>query len=283
MVHSIFAERLLDLGGELAGRLQNEGARHPGPGASALQHGQHRQGKGGCLAGARLGDPQDVAAFKGVGNGLFLNRRRRVVARRFDGFEHFLAQAEFAKFHLFSLARTPRVRCFVIWGPRWTASMCRRILARKPRAAPEPSFALGETPHRTNQQKVKSTRAIRVCQVVAVRRDVAVCASPCVRRNAGRRMRESFDGWRQTIRPPRGRDSRQRSTLCLEGARRSGGALGRHRARQRDPAIDMACGARRTHRPVPAICGGRGITNEIIELGARQERAARVLWSVLVH
>jgi hypothetical protein len=34
-----------------------------------------------------------------------------------------------------------------------------RILARKLRAAPEHSFALGENCHRTNQQKVKSTRA----------------------------------------------------------------------------------------------------------------------------
>jgi hypothetical protein len=37
----------------------------------------------------------------------------------------------------------PRIRWFVIWGPWWTASMRSRVPARKPRAAPEPSFALG--------------------------------------------------------------------------------------------------------------------------------------------
>jgi hypothetical protein len=76
--------------------------------------------------------------------------------------------------------------------------MSLRILARELRAALEPLFALGKPPHRSNRQKVKSTRPFRVCQVVAVRWDVAVCARPCVLRNAGRRlsrMRESFDGW----------------------------------------------------------------------------------------
>src|ERR1700678_2561228 len=82
----------------------------------------------------------------------------------------------------------PRIRCFVIWEPRWTASMSWRILARTVRAAPEPSFALGPSPHRSNRRKVKSTRAFRVCQVVAVWWDVAVCARPCVLRNAGRRL-----------------------------------------------------------------------------------------------
>ena len=80
MVDAVFAERLFDLGGELARRLQNEGARHAGAGAAALQHRQHRQGEGGCLAGPGLGDAQDVAALQGVGNGLFLDRRRRVIA-----------------------------------------------------------------------------------------------------------------------------------------------------------------------------------------------------------
>ena len=145
VVDAVFGEGLFDLRGELARRLQNEGARHAGASAAALQHRQHRQREGGGLARAGLGDAQDVAALQGVGNGLFLDRRRRVVARRFNGFEHFLAQAEFVKFHLFSLARMPRIRWFVIWGPRWTASMTiRGILTRKPRAAPEPSFALGK-------------------------------------------------------------------------------------------------------------------------------------------
>ncbi len=63
---------------------------------------QHRQRERRGLAGAGLGDAQDVAPLQRIGNGLFLNRRRRVVAGRLDGVEHFLAQAEFIKFHWFS-------------------------------------------------------------------------------------------------------------------------------------------------------------------------------------
>ena len=76
VVDAVFAERLFDLGGELARRLQDEGPRHAGAGAAALEHRQHRQGEGRGLAGAGLGDAQDVAALQGVGNGLFLDRRR---------------------------------------------------------------------------------------------------------------------------------------------------------------------------------------------------------------
>ena len=80
VVDAVFAERLLDLGGELARRLQDEGARHAGAGAAVLERRQHRQGERGGLAGAGLGDAEHVAALQGVGNGLFLDRRRRVVA-----------------------------------------------------------------------------------------------------------------------------------------------------------------------------------------------------------
>ena len=110
MVDAVFAEGLLDLGGEFARRLQDERARHARPGASLFEHRQHRQREGGGLAGAGLGDAQNVAALQRVGNGLRLDWRRRVVAGRFDGVEHFLAQAEFVEFHGFSLARMIRIR-----------------------------------------------------------------------------------------------------------------------------------------------------------------------------
>src|ERR1700679_1834037 len=66
--------------------------------------------------------------------------------------------------------------------------MSLRILARELRAALEPLFALGKPPHRSNRQKGKSTCPFRVCQVVALRWDVAVCSIPCVLRNAARRL-----------------------------------------------------------------------------------------------
>src|SRR5439155_22504138 len=47
---AVFGEALLHLRGELTGRLENERARHPGPGAAVLQHGEHRQREGGGLA-----------------------------------------------------------------------------------------------------------------------------------------------------------------------------------------------------------------------------------------
>ena len=110
VIDAVFGEGFLDLGGELARRLQNERPRHAGLGAAALEHAEHRQGEGGGLAGARLGDAEDVAALQGVRNGLRLDGRRRVVARRFDGVEHLFAQAEFAKLHVFSLSRMSTIR-----------------------------------------------------------------------------------------------------------------------------------------------------------------------------
>jgi len=110
MVNAIFAEGFLDLGGEFASRLEDQRARHARPGSSLFQHGQHRQREGRRLAGSGLGDAQDVAPLKRIGNGLFLDRRRRVVAGRFDGVEHFLAQAEFIEFHLGSHLEKRRCR-----------------------------------------------------------------------------------------------------------------------------------------------------------------------------
>ena len=47
--------------------------------------------------------PRTSRPSQGVGNGLFLDRRRRFVAGRLYGVEHFLAQAEFIKSHCVSL------------------------------------------------------------------------------------------------------------------------------------------------------------------------------------
>ena len=102
MVDAILAERFLDLGGELARRFEDERARHARPRAALLEGAQHRQRERRRLAGAGLGDAEDVAPLQGVGNSLFLDRRRRFVAGRLYGVEHFLAQAEFIKSHCVS-------------------------------------------------------------------------------------------------------------------------------------------------------------------------------------
>ena len=59
-------EMLGDLGGKLAGGLQDQRARHARPGAASLEPGQHRQHEGGGLAGSGLGDAEHVAAGDGA-------------------------------------------------------------------------------------------------------------------------------------------------------------------------------------------------------------------------
>ena len=75
--------------------------------------------------------PSTSRPLQGVGNGLFLDRRRRVVAGRFDGVEHFLAQAEFIKFHSLSLVK----RVFLALGAPVHVRRIRLLFAR-PRVLP---------------------------------------------------------------------------------------------------------------------------------------------------
>src|SRR5260221_4166524 len=70
---AVFVKTLLDLGCELAGRLEDQGAGHSGPGAALFEHGEHRQDEGGSLAGAGLGDAENVSAVPNLGDCLILN------------------------------------------------------------------------------------------------------------------------------------------------------------------------------------------------------------------
>ena len=86
---AIGAEALADLGGELAGRRQNERAAGARSGA-ALDLGQtveDRQREGRGLAGAGLGDAEQIAALQQFGNGARLDRRRDLVAFARQRFE----------------------------------------------------------------------------------------------------------------------------------------------------------------------------------------------------
>ena len=56
-----------DLVGQFAGRRDDQGARHARLGAAGLQPVDHRQGEGGGLAGAGLGDAQHVPAGRATG------------------------------------------------------------------------------------------------------------------------------------------------------------------------------------------------------------------------
>ena len=96
---AVFIELFLDLGGEFAGRLEDQGAGHSGPGAALFQHGEHRKDEGRGLAGAGLGDAENVPAGQNMGNRLFLNGGRGGVTGGRDGGEHLVGQAEMGKGH----------------------------------------------------------------------------------------------------------------------------------------------------------------------------------------
>ena len=101
-LHAVPVEAFLDLRGELARRLQDQGARHAGAGAALLEQREHRQCEGCGLAGAGLGDAQDVAAREHLWDRLLLDGRRLRVARCGNRVEHLLAQSEFSEIHRWS-------------------------------------------------------------------------------------------------------------------------------------------------------------------------------------
>ncbi len=94
-VRAIGLEAVADLGGQLTRGAQDQHARRAGLGGDAVfgQAMQDRQGEGGGLAGAGLGDAQQVLAGHDIGDGLFLDRRRLGVAGRGQGLQQGLVQA----------------------------------------------------------------------------------------------------------------------------------------------------------------------------------------------
>ncbi len=92
-------EAFLDLQGEFAGRRHDEGARAVAVrGArSACQVLQHRQRKGGGLAGAGLGDAEQIAACEQRRNGTCLDGCRLVEALSVESAQKGLGQAEFCE------------------------------------------------------------------------------------------------------------------------------------------------------------------------------------------
>ena len=83
-------ELFFDLGGQFARRLENKRAGHAGASAALFEHGEHRQHKGGGLAGSGLGDAEHVAPGEHVRNGLFLNGGGRLVAGSVNRAENFV-------------------------------------------------------------------------------------------------------------------------------------------------------------------------------------------------
>ena len=107
VVGAILLERLSDLSGQFARRCQDQGSRHASPGAARLEACDHRQGEGGRLAGARLGDAQHVLAGQRDGDGLGLDGGRGRVAGRFDSGQNLGAEAKLSKRFRFQKSVTP--------------------------------------------------------------------------------------------------------------------------------------------------------------------------------
>ena len=108
LLGTVFDEALFHLGGEFAGRLEDQGAGHARPRATLFQHGEHGQDEGGGLAGPGLGNAEHVAPGEHVGNGLFLNGGRGRITSAGNGGEDFFGQAELGKRHEASKRGTAR-------------------------------------------------------------------------------------------------------------------------------------------------------------------------------
>ena len=91
VVHAIFDESLFNLRREFAGGFKNERPGHTGAGAARFEPGEHGEGECGSLAGARLGDAEDIPALKCVGDRLRLDRCRFGVTGGLYGQLHLFA------------------------------------------------------------------------------------------------------------------------------------------------------------------------------------------------
>ncbi len=73
VVFAVLLEVLRNLGRELAGRLEDQRARHARAGAAFGQDVDHRQGEARGLAGAGLGAAKHISALEDLGNGAGLD------------------------------------------------------------------------------------------------------------------------------------------------------------------------------------------------------------------
>ena len=102
LVYAIFREAFLDLRGEFARRLEDEGTRQAGAGAAVRKQRERGQREGRRLARTGLGDAENVPPLQDMGYGLFLNGGRLRIAGSSDGSEDFLTQAKIFERHSWS-------------------------------------------------------------------------------------------------------------------------------------------------------------------------------------
>ena len=99
MVLAVFLEILGDLHRQLARRLEDQRARHARAAAAVVQDVDHRQDEAGGLAGAGLGDADQVLAHQDRRDGGALDGRGLAVAAVVNGAEQFVGKAEIGKSH----------------------------------------------------------------------------------------------------------------------------------------------------------------------------------------
>ena len=99
VIFAVFLEILRNLRRKFAGRLKDQASRHPRPASAMTQNIDHREDKGGGLAGSGLGDPDQILAHQDCGDCLGLDGRRLVVAAIADGAQQFVGKAEVGKIH----------------------------------------------------------------------------------------------------------------------------------------------------------------------------------------
>ena len=91
------------LGGQFAGRLEDERARHPRLRPAFRENVDHGEDEGGSLACARLGASEDIATHQDDGDGLFLDEGWRRVALVGHRLQYRGAQPQTLKTHLISV------------------------------------------------------------------------------------------------------------------------------------------------------------------------------------
>ena len=99
VVRAVLDEAFLDLRSQFAGGFEDERARHARAGAAAFEPREHGQREGCGLAGARLGDAENVAAGERVRDCLRLDGGSFGVTGGFDGRHDLVAKSEFFERH----------------------------------------------------------------------------------------------------------------------------------------------------------------------------------------
>ena len=104
MMLAVKLESCGDLGRQLAGRLDDQRARHPRPGAPGRQLVDHRQHKARRFAGPGLGAAEHVPPALNVGDRLFLDRGGSCIAGVGNRLKNFRRQIKFGKTHGYVVA-----------------------------------------------------------------------------------------------------------------------------------------------------------------------------------